>query len=148
MTRFYAFRFVSVCFHLSRPILLSISFIRVQFVSPFLPYPSRSRSFPVPLVSVSLHVSPFTVPGSPPILHFMARLCYKCRYSLVLNDRLMWKYIYRICFRVTVERSKGNPSFQPKTLTRDNFLVFTRRRHRLCQTDFCHMSVLDALYNH
>ena len=56
MTRFYVFRFVSVCFHLSRPILLSISFIRVQFVSPFLPYPSRSRSFPVPLVSVSLHV--------------------------------------------------------------------------------------------
>ena len=56
MTRFYVFRFVSVFFHLSRPILLSISFIRVQFVSPFLHYPSRSRSFPVPLVSVSLHV--------------------------------------------------------------------------------------------
>ena len=56
MTRFYMFRFVSVCFHLSRPFLLSIWFIRFQFVSPFLPYPSRSRSFPVPLVSVSFHV--------------------------------------------------------------------------------------------
>ena len=56
MTRFYTFRFVSVCFHLSRPILLSISFIHVQFVPPFLPYPSRSRCFPVPLVSVSFHV--------------------------------------------------------------------------------------------
>ena len=56
MTRFYMFRFASICFHLSRPILLSISFVHVQFVPPFLPYPSRSRSFPVPLVSVSFHV--------------------------------------------------------------------------------------------
>ena len=75
MTRFYMFRFVSVCFQLSRPILLSISFIRVHLCLPFLPYPSRSRSLPVPLISVSFHVSPFTVPGSPPILHSITLLC-------------------------------------------------------------------------
>ena len=62
MTRFYMFRFDSVCFHLSRPILLSISFVHVQFVPPFLAYPSRSRSFPVPLetewneTEISFHV--------------------------------------------------------------------------------------------
>ena len=48
MTRFYVFRFVSVCFHLSRPILLSISFIRVQFVSPFLPLSFPFPFFPCP----------------------------------------------------------------------------------------------------
>ena len=75
MTCFYMFRFVSVSFQLSRPNLLSISFIRVHLCLPFLPYPFRSRSFSVPLISVSFLARPFTVPGSTPILYFIARLC-------------------------------------------------------------------------
>ena len=103
MTRFYVFRFVSVCFHLSRPILLSISFIRVQFVSSFLPYPSRSRSFPVPLVSVSLHVhrsrlaSHFAFHGSSPFSFQFPRFSS----SVQLMTRF---YVFRfvsVCFHLS-----------------------------------------------
>ena len=69
MTRFYMFRFVSVCFHLSRPILLSIS---VQFGLLFF------LILPVPVLSLFLSFpfrSMLTVPGSLPILHSIALLC-------------------------------------------------------------------------
>ena len=71
MTRFYMFRFVSVCFQLSQShsvvyIVYSRS-ICVSLFSLILLVTVLSLSLSFPFRSM---FSPFTVSGSPPILHF------------------------------------------------------------------------------